>query len=383
MSLTLRIPRQALMQAAQTSTRRVTLAVSLLTLSASVVWAQGDSTGACMNVPESAGGGVASIVHPRTLRERYASEITARDWATAIRGYGATIVRTLGDTLEIGRAPSSAYPMVAKALREQVTVLVNATAAAVSGPRADWARQLGDAEMNQARPVIEEGEVLLMQRSTGAQIVVPVATLRLEERQAICWSAWSLYRLLQTVNFETVPAAFARVEATARRWTRYQDGGPLQLPHELLLNRLLRPVVGKVGTERYDPPRITLTAVHPFAGVELRRTGGGWANDQGAAVHLAGFTVWLGDWKTNVGASWIAAASGDGTVGQGALVRLGDLANVGFIDRRIAGGPMQRSAIFQLDALKLIASDARAKRALAAIGISGEMFETTRNDKEP
>jgi hypothetical protein len=345
--------------------------------------AQNDPSRACTHVPDSPGGGAAARVHPTTLSERYAREIAARDWTTAIRGYGATIVSTLGDTLEPGKAPSAAYAPVARALRSQATALVNATAAVVSGPRANWAQGLGDAELNQVRPVLDDGRVLLMQRSTGAQVVVPVESLRVEEREALCWSAWSLYRLLQTVNFETVPAALARVEATAGRWTRYQNGGPLQLPHELLLNRLVRPVIGSIGSGRYDPPRFTLTAAHPFAGVELRRTGEGWDNDQGAAVHLTGFTVWFGDWKTNVGASWIAAASGDGKIGQGALLRIGDLVSFGFIDRRRADGQMQRSAIFQLDALRLIASDARAKTRLAALGISGEIFETTPKQKEP
>ncbi len=338
---------------------------------------------ACFDVAAEPGRGLAAAVHPTALRERYAAAIVARDWETAIRGYVATIDSTLRASVAESSRPSAAYTPVAESYRRALAPLADAATDAVRAPRRDWARLLRDAEINQARPVPDEGRALIMQRSTGEAITIPLDAIRPEERDALCWSAWGLYRLLGTVNFETVPAAFARVEATAGRWTRYQDGGPLQLPHELLLNRLARPLVGGIGAGRYDPPRITLTAVHPFAGVELRRTGNAWANDQGAAVHLAGFTVWLGDWKTNVGASWIAAASGDGTVGQGALLRFGDLVNIGFIDRRVAGGPLQRSAIFQLDALKLIASDARAKQALAALGISGEIFETTRKDREP
>ena len=326
---------------------------------------------ACADEPGARGRGVAATVHPEALRARYAAAIVARDWEHAIRGYVGTIDSTVRAVTAVNATPAPTSVAFLEAYRAALAPLADATVDAVRAPRRDWARLLGDAEINQMRPVLDGGRVVVMQRSTGFELEIPVDALRADERDVVCWSAWSLYRLFGTINFETVPAAFARVEATSRRWQRYQQGGPLQLPHELLLNRLARPLV---GGGPYDPPRVALAVLHPFAGLELRRSGGGWVQRQGAAVHLAGVTVWLGDWRTHVGASWIAAADGDGVVGQGALVRLGDLVHVGFLDRPVAGGPRQRSALFQLDVLRLIASDARAKQGLAALGISGEIF---------
>jgi hypothetical protein len=329
---------------------------------------------ACRQPTENPGHDYPSLVHPTRLREQFAKDIVAGNWSNAIRGYAGVITTALRDTQALAAPRSAAFRDISSRFEREVTDLSNAAAAAVLAPRAEWAAKLSAAEINRAQPRPDGGQMVVMARADGGQIILPNDGLRQEEAQLLCWSSWSLDRLLGTVNFETVPAAFLRVRQTADRWTRYQEGGPLQLPHELLLNRLVRPVLGGRGASRYDPPRVSLAAVHPFAGVELRRADGGWKNRQGAAVHLAGVSVWLGDFRTNVGASWIAAADGDGTVGQGGMLRVSDLVSIGFIDRRI-DGVKRRSSIFQLDALRLISSDANAKRALSAIGISGKMFE--------
>jgi hypothetical protein len=357
-------------------------ALSLGALPSGRLRAQDPAT-ACLNVSADPGRGVAAPLHPTSLETQYAAVLAARDWERALRGYMDTIRFTIAVTDAPSAAPSVAYTRVANAYRESLEGLVAEVTLAVRAPRHELASRLERAEINAIRPDLEGGRVFLLQRSTGEAIPASVDSMRDDERNVLCWSAWSLYRLFHAINFESVPAAFARVEATSRRWRRYQDQGPLQLPHELLLNRLARPVLGGLGSSRYDPPRVSLAVLHPFAGVELRRTGDAWVNRQSAAVQLAGASLWIGDWRTPVGASWIAAVGANGVVGLGALVRVGDFANIGYIDRPVPDGPRERSAIFQLDALRLFTSDARAKQLLAALGISGRIFEQTQDAGRP
>jgi hypothetical protein len=298
---------------------------------------------------------------------KFAPQLAVRDWPAVLDGYStATAI-----ALRPGLTSSAGFTTTSLALSQAIAQQVAGARAAVERPAREWAASLRDVDVNLTRPTVSGGAVLVLEGGdTPRGVVVPLAELSNDEADAICWSAWSVYQLLNALNFATVPAAFARVEATGARWERYASAGPLQLPHELLLNRLARPITSLASMTKYDPPRIQFIAAHPFAGFELRRRGANLQQSQSAAAHLLGVTLWLGDWRTHVSATWIAAVSDD-VLGQGAILRLDDVISAGFIDRRVSGSPVQRSLIIQVDALRLIADDAQAKRLLSLFGISG------------
>ena len=165
-----------------------------------------------------------------------------------------------------------------------------------------------------------------------------------------------------------MPEAVSRVEATAALWDRYKKRGPLQLPHELAINRIVR-AVGIAGGKRYEPPILELIVAHPYAGFEFRRSGGALTYEATVAAHVGGATLWLAERRFPLSLSWVASIADD-LVGHGAVLRLGELASIGYIDRRSQGEQSRRSLILHLDALKFLLDDARAKQALALFGVS-------------
>ena len=151
--------------------------------------------------------------------------------------------------------------------------------------------------------------------------------------------------------------------------------GPMQLPHEMLLNRVRRMVVPPRGASRFNPPYLDLVAVHPFAGIELVRTEGGVARSESIAAELGGATLWFNDWKQHIGATWVLAYDADGRIGRGPLVRLGGYATAGVLSRKDAGGKSRKSLLINIDALRLLKPDAVPQAVRQAQSIAGEVLD--------
>jgi hypothetical protein len=310
-------------------------------------------------------------VHPDHLRERFGRSIAARDWATVFSGVTAVIDTTLG-----GLGGGSDFDQLRRAFEGAADSTAVGLARALQRPTSELAGALADLEINQFRPVTNlEGNLIILQ-SNRIPLGVALDSTRLsgDQFQALCWSGWSLHRLLSNIHFETIPGALARVEAQERRWERYRTQGPMQLPHEMLLNRIRRFAFPPRGASRFNPPRFDLVAVHPFAGIELVRTDNGVARSESIAAELGGATLWINEWKHHLGASWVLAYDADGRIGRGPLVRLGGYATAGLLTRRDAGGKNRTSLLINLDALRLLKPDAVPQAVRQAQSIAGEVL---------
>jgi hypothetical protein len=317
--------------------------------------------------------GKTRAVHPDRLRERFARSIAARDWATVFAGYAAALDTTL-DKLAGGQG---AFDQVRRVFESAADTMAVGVAKAMQRPTSDLAAALAELDINRFRPVVNVDGALVILQSNGVPLGVPLDSTKLSAKQfqAVCWSGWSLHRLLSNVNYETIPGALVRVEAQERRWERYRTQGPMQLPHEMLLNRVRRLAFRPHGTSRFDPPRFDLVAVHPFAGIELVRTDNGVARSESIAAELGGATLWINDWKQHIGASWVLAYDPDGRIGRGPLVRFGGYATAGLLWRRDADGKSRKSLLISLDALRLLKPDAAPQAARQAQSIAGELLD--------
>jgi len=250
-------------------------------------------------------------------------------------------------------------------------------ARALQRPRSELAAGLSELDINQFRPVTNMDGTLIILQSNRIPLGVALDSTKLsaDQFEAICWSGWSLHRLLANINFETIPGALARIEAQERRWERYRTQGPMQLPHEMVLNRFKRFVVKPKGSSRFNPPHLDLVAIHPFAGVELMRADDGVAYSGSVAAELAGATWWINDWKQHIGASWVLAYDTDGRTGYGALVRLGGYVTAGVVNRDDAEGKSRTSLLINLDALRLLKPDAVPQAVRQAQSIAGEVLD--------
>lgn len=313
-------------------------------------------------------------VHPDRLRERFARSINARDWVTAFAGYVAVIDTTLD---RMDGTSSGGFAHVRQEFEMTADSMAAGLAHAVQRPPAELAAALGQLEINRFRPVTNLDGNLVILQSSAHPLGVALDSIRLspDQLEALCWSGWSLHRLLNNINFETVPGALARIEAQERRWERYRTNGPMQLPHELLLNRVRRLVAPPRGSARFNPPRVDVVAVHPFAGLELVRTDGGVARTESLATELGGLTFWVNDWRQLVGASWVIAYDSDGRIGRGPLVRLGGYVTGGVLTRKDASGKHRTSLLINVDALRLLKPDATPQAVRQAQSVAGEMLD--------
>ncbi|HUQ83356.1 MAG TPA: hypothetical protein VM076_19535, partial [Gemmatimonadaceae bacterium] len=319
--------------------------------------------------------GKTRAVHPDRLRERFARSIAARDWATVFAGVAAVIDTTLDKVA--GSQPSSEFNDVRRAFRTAADSTAVGLVRALQRPKSELAAALSELDINQFRPLSGlEGNLIILQ-STRIPNGVPLDSTKLsaDQLEAVCWSGWSLHRLLSNVNFETIPGALARIESQEQRWERYRTNGPMQLPHEMAINRVRRFVFKPKGSSRFNPPRFDLVAAHPFAGLELVRTDDGVKRSESIAAELGGATLWVRDWKQHIGASWVLAYDSDGRIGRGPLVRLGGYVTAGMLSRRDAGGKSRKSLLINIDALRLLKPDAVPQAVRQAQSIAGEVLD--------
>src|SRR5690606_8278146 len=151
-------------------------------------------------------------------------------------------------------------------------------------------------------------------------------------------------RLLSAFNFEAAPVGNATIDRLAREWQSYRENGPVQLPHELVINRALRALFVKSREQRYHPSRFALVVLHPLPGFEVARCG---ADTRGGhdseAVERGGFPLWAGGGPRHYGASWMVSYDPDGRVGWGPLVRVTGYFTAGLVFRRDSSGVRRRS----------------------------------------
>jgi len=317
--------------------------------------------------------GKTRAVHPDRLRERFARSIAAKDWATVFAGYAAVVDTTLD---RLGGQPSPDFDQLRRAFRTATDSTAVGLARAMQRPQSELAAALSGLDINQFRPVtnLDGNLVILQSNRIPLGVALDSTKLSADQFEAICWSGWSLHRLLANVNFETIPGALVRIEAQERRWERYRTQGPMQLPHEMTLNRVKRFVVKPKGSSRFNPPHLDLVAVHPFAGIELMRAGEGIAYSGSVAAEIGGATLWINDWKQHIGATWVLAYDTDGRIGRGALVRLGGYVTAGLLSRKDAEGKSRKSLLINLDALRLLKPDVVPQAVRQAQSIAGEVL---------
>ena len=317
--------------------------------------------------------GKTRAVHPDRLRERFARSIATHDWATAFAGAVAVIDTTLN---RVG-GQSTEFDRIRRAFVGAADTVAVGLARALQRPQSELAGALAELEINQFRPVtnVDGNLVILQSNRIPLGITLDSTRLSADQLEAVCWSGWSLHRLLSNVNFETIPGALARIEAQERRWERYRTNGPMQLPHEMALNRVRRFVVPPRGSSRFNPPRFDLVAVHPFAGIELVRTDDAVATTPSVAAEIGGATFWINDWKQHIGASWVLAYDSDGRIGRGPLVRLGGYVTAGVLARTDAGGKSRKSLLINIDALRLLKPDVAPQAVRQAQSIAGEVLD--------
>lgn len=311
-------------------------------------------------------------LHPDRVEARYAELIADRQWMPVL----SAIDQDAGATLDsLSRDGTPAFIAAQRRLRESLRLMLDSFPRALAVQLSARAVELQRLEINQFEPSMSaSGQWRLLQTRTSGLGLPLTADLRADEVEALCWSARSVSRILNGVNYETLPGALEHIVNLAREWERYRWNGPVQLVHELVLNRVVRAVVPAKGDATYHPPRFDLVALHPFAGVELSRQGGSIRQGESFAVETGGFTIWMKDWKQFIGASWVLAYDSDGRIGRGPLVRVSKYATAGLLSRKDASGTARKSLLLTIDVLRIFKPDAAAELNAQTRGVVGELL---------
>lgn len=352
-------------------------ALALAVAPVRVAGAQQPAPAACNATVDDAprGGSPVAHLHPSRVERRYATEVAARHWLPVLERLEQEIATTL-EGLQQSPDSSPQFRAVQQSLRESLEDVLDSLPAALEvrlAQRAAALQPLAITRFEPAMPPVGGDWVILQTEAQPRGVPVPAA-LRPAEYEAICWGSRSVSRVLNGVNYETVPGALAHITDLAREWERYRTKGPMQLPHELLANRVLRWIVPVRGDARFHPPRVDLVLAHPFAGVEVARREGGVEPRESLATEVGGLTLWMADWTRLVGVSWVLAYDRDGRIGRGPLVRLGGYATGGVLWRRDATGERRASALATVDVLRLLRPDAAAQAERQVRGIAGDLL---------
>lgn len=310
-------------------------------------------------------------LHPDRVEERYGELIASRQWMPVLNALEQD-TRLILDSLSGGGTP--AFVAAQGLMHAAVVQLLDSLPKALDVSLATRAGVLQRLEINKFEPSVGGSGQWRLLQSRAQGLGIPLGSdLRPDEVEALCWSGRSVSRILNGVNYETLPGALAHIVTLGREWERYRWNGPVQLLHELALNRVLRTVVRPTGDARYHPPKVDLVAIHPFAGVELVRENGSIKQGESFALETGGFTVWFNEWKQFVGASWVLAYDADGRIGRGPLVRVSKYATAGVLFRKDAGGTSRKSLLLTVDVLRIFKPDAAAGLAAQTRGIVGEL----------
>ena len=320
----------------------------------------------------------ARLLHPDEVEARYAQTIVAQQWMNVLNALQDEIRTTYqamgGAAAPLATAGVGATPFTTAAteLQSQFATVMAGLPAALDAPLAERAAKLRPLEINRftptANPVTGAWQVLMTSdRPRGFEVGSPMTQ---DEMEAICYAARAVSRLLNGANNAATPLALARITKLSAEWERYRWSGPLQLPHELLLNRALR----GFHAAGFEPPTFDLVVIHPFAAVELTKGGNGVKNVESLAAEIAGGTLWLHEWKDYVGGSLVVASDANGRLGYGPLVRASKYATGGVVWRKGADGVTRTTLLLTVDALRLFESDGAAKGAMQLHALTGALL---------
>jgi len=302
-------------------------------------------------------GSAAEALHPDRVLERFASPIANREWMPVLRSVQQDVRRTFADLT--GTAPTPAFTALRATFESALAAVLDSLPAILDVDLSRRAARLQGSAFRQFEPFPDmNGDWRILQvdppRPIG-EIVDP--SLKPDEAEAICWAGRSVSHLLGGVNFETVPGALARITALARAWEGYRFNGPSQLLHELVASSTLHALFPATGRRNFEPPRVDLVLIHPFAGVELARRDSTIRESESLAIELGGVTAWFGQWTHYVGVSWVIAYDGSGSIGRGPLLHASRFATAGVLFRKDDVGVRRKSLLLTVDLLKFLRSD--------------------------
>jgi hypothetical protein len=336
-------------------------AIAALAFASLPLGAQGFAADACGMDGKLRKESRAASLYPSQVEERYGEPIASREWMTVMGALEQDIGGVFG---QIATGGSADYKRIEAAFRQSLTTMLTGLPEALAVPLSQRAAKLQPLEINQFMPSMSgAGRWRILQtRANGVGMFVD--GLAQDEVESLCWAGRSVSRVLNGVNFETLPGALATITNLHREWERYRWNGPLQLFHELALNRGLRAVVGPKGDARFNPPSFDLIALHPFAGIEVARNGGSIRHVESLAIEMGGGTIWFADWTQFVSASFVLAYDDAGRRGIGPLVRVSKYATAGFVVRDDVAGKSRTTLLLTVDALRVLNSDASAKASM-------------------
>lgn len=353
--------------------RRTLLALAALALASPPIGAQSFAADACAADGKLRKASAAASLYPSQVEERYGEALASREWMTVMGALDQDIDTVFG---RIANGGSADYKRIEAAFRQALDTMLTGLPQALAVPLSQRAAKLQPLEINQFMPSMSgAGRWRLLQtQSNGVGLFVDGPGLAQDEVEALCWAGRSVSRVLNGVNFETLPGALTTITNLQREWERYRWNGPLQLFHELALNRGLRAIVRPKGDARFHPPSFDLIALHPFAGIEVARNGGSIKHIQSLAVEMAGGTLWFADWTQFLSASFVLAYDETGRRGMGPLVRVSKYATAGLVVRDDAAGKSRATLLLTVDALRVLNSDASAKASMQVRGIVGRLL---------
>jgi hypothetical protein len=321
-----------------------------------------------------------AFLHPSRVAERYAEPIAGKRWLVTFGSFKADI-DTAFRNLSQRAGVTAAFQSAPAQLRLAVDSINRQLLPIIEAPLSQRAALLVPLEIGQFEPVQPGsggGFVVLLRDAPSARppVRLNADSLRLSEYEGLCWASRSQARLLSAFNYEAAPIGTATIDRLAREWQSYRENGPVQLPHELVLNRALRALFVRSRAQRYHPSRFDLVALHPFAGFEVARRGAGTMDKhESYAVEMGGFTLWTSGWTKHLGASWIAAYDPDGRVGQGPLVRVSGYFTAGLVFRKDSSGTQRKSLLVTMDLLKFLHLDAGEMALRQAKGMATALID--------
>jgi len=318
-------------------------------------------------------------LHPSRIAERYAESISGKRWLVVFGRLKADIDTAFAGLSQAAGA-TPAFQSLQGQLRQVIDSIDNQLLPIFEAPLSRRPVLVDSLEIGQFEPFQPPtgGGFVILGRDTPPRAPVRLVTdsLRLTEYEALCWASRSQAKLLSAFNYEAAPIGNAMIDRLAREWQSYREDGPVQLPHEMLVNRGLRALFVRKKEQRYHPSRFDLVLVHPFAGFEVARRGNGeFDKHEAYAAELGGFTLWTSGWTKHFGASWLLAYDPDGRVGQGPLVRVSGYFTAGLVFRNDSSGVRRKSLLVTMDLLRFLRLDTADMALRQARGVAEALVD--------
>lgn len=168
-------------------------------------------------------------------------------------------------------------------------------------------------------------------------------------RQALCWRALAIGRMLSAYGGLARAEATAALQAAARQWDAYGEQGYSQYPWELAINS------ARFDATSIAPPRTQLVVLHPALAIELAAPGLDDLErlERADALTLEpfGYIRYTESRRMYYGLSALVSLPGDRRVGAGLLAHIGTYGQVGAVlfRARDETGSRGRSVVVSAD----------------------------------